>query len=204
MLLVQGLGRTSTVEQIAAISVTTRQGVPVGVGDVAKVRTGAALRMGGVTADGRGEVVLGLGFLIMNENGHAVTRRLSRKLAEVKRNLPPHVHVQPVYERTVLVDKVIHTVRKNLFEGGLLVIAVLFIFLGNLRAGLVVAAAIPLAMLFAFAGMLRFGIAGSLLSLGALDFGLVVDSSVVMVENVMRHLGHDHPDDKHRTAIVRD
>src|SRR5205085_2735781 len=95
--------------------------------------------------------------------------------------------------RTWLVDQVIDTVRKNLFEGGLLVVAVLFLFLGNLRAGLVVALAIPLSMLFAFCGMLRFGIAASLLSLGALDFGLVVDSSVVMVENVMRHLGHAFP-----------
>ena len=97
----------------------------------------------------------------------------------------------PVYQRTELVDQVIDTVRSNLFEGGLLVVAVLFIFLGNLRAGLMVALAIPLSMLFAFCGMLRFGIAGSLLSLGALDFGLVVDSSVVMVENVMRRLAHE-------------
>src|SRR5262249_31480562 len=154
----------------------------------AEIRTGPALRMGGVTADGRGEVVLGLGFLMMGESSSVVTARLAAKFAEVKKILPAGVHAEPVYKRTDLVDQVIGTVRRNLFEGGVLVVAVLFIFLGNLRAGLIVALAIPLSMMFAFSGMLRVGIAASLLSLGALDFGLVVDSSVVLVENVMRHL----------------
>jgi cobalt-zinc-cadmium resistance protein CzcA len=207
MLLVHGSGRPATVEQIRAIPVTAREGVPVRVGDVADVVTGGALRMGGVTADGKGEVVLGLGFLIINQNGHTVTRGLEKKLDEAKTSLPSGVKVEPVYARTALVDQVIATVRRNLFEGGLLVIAVLFVFLGNLRAGLVVALAIPLSVLFAFCGMLRFGIAASLLSLGALDFGLVVDSSVVMVENVMRHLAHD-PTASHsparRAQVVRD
>ena len=113
--------------------------------------------------------------------------------------------IQTVYDRTELVDHVIDTVRKNLFEGGLLVIAVLFIFLGNLRAGLIVALAIPLSMLFAFSGMLRFGIAASLLSLGAIDFGLIVDSSVVMVENCVRHLaekGSGHRDWDRRPNVL--
>src|SRR6266853_589379 len=110
------------------------------------------------------------------------------KLEEIKETLPTDVEIQTVYDRTELVDFVIHTVRNNLFEGGLLVIAVLFLFLGNLRAAALVALAIPLSMLFAFAGMLRLGIAASLLSLGAIDFGLIVDSSVVMVENCVRHL----------------
>jgi cobalt-zinc-cadmium resistance protein CzcA len=190
MLLIQGLGRTNTLDQIRKIVIKSRDGVPVCVGDVAEVRLGPALRMGGVTAQGRGEVVLGLGFVIMNENGHLVTEQLDAKFNAIKKELPPGVHAQAVYKRTDLVGQVIDTVRSNLFEGGLLVIAVLFVFLGNLRAGLVVALAIPLSLLFAFSGMLRFGIAASLLSLGALDFGLVVDSSVVMVENVMRHFGH--------------
>jgi heavy metal efflux system protein len=204
MLLIQALGRTNTLEQIRDIVVKAAEGVPVHVGDVAEVRTGPALRLGGVTAQGRGEVVLGLGFVIMNENGHRVTQGLSAKLDEVKQNLPPEVRAEPVYKRTDLVDKVIDTVRSNLFEGGLLVVAVLFVFLGNLRAGLVVALAIPLSMLFAFSGMLRFGIAASLLSLGALDFGLVVDSSVVMVENVMRHLAHGDNAGRDRLDVVRD
>jgi len=129
---------------------------------------------------------------------------MKEKLDEVKKTLPKGVEVETVYDRTELVGHVIDTVRKNLFEGGLLVIAVLFIFLGNLRAGLIVAAAIPLAMLFAFVGMWRFGIAASLLSLGALDFGLVVDSSVVMVENVVRHLSHGEADQRPHQDVVRD
>jgi cobalt-zinc-cadmium resistance protein CzcA len=203
MLLIRALGRTNTLEQIRAIGIKASEGVPVRVGDVAEVRVGPALRMGGVTAQGRGEVVLGLGFVIMNENGHEVTERLDAKLNEIKKNLPPGVRAEPVYKRTDLVDQVIATVRANLFEGGLLVVAVLFIFLGNLRAGLVVALAIPLSMLCAFSGMLRFGIAASLLSLGALDFGLVVDSSVVMVENIMRHLAHGWAG-RPKVDIVRD
>jgi cobalt-zinc-cadmium resistance protein CzcA len=204
MLLVHGMGRTGTVEQIRNVPVTAREGVPVRVGDVAHVRTGGALRMGAVTADGKGEVVLGLGFLIINQNGHQVTRGLEKKLDEAKQALPPAVRVEPVYARTRLVDQVIDTVRRNLFEGGLLVVAVLFIFLGNLRAGIVVALAIPLSMLFAFCGMLRFGIAASLLSLGALDFGLVVDSSVVMVENVMRRLAEGTAAGARRAQVIRD
>ena len=122
--------------------------------------------------------------MLMGENSHEVTRRLKAKMKEIKTTLPPGVEIAPVYDRTELVDHVIRTVESNLFEGGLLVIAVLFIFLGNLRGGLIVALAIPLSMLFAFSGMLRFGIAASLLSMGAIDFGLIVDSSVVMVENL--------------------
>jgi cobalt-zinc-cadmium resistance protein CzcA len=204
MLLIQGVGRTYTLDQIGKIPIAAYEGAPVLLENIADIRIGPALRMGGITAQGQGEVVLGLGFTIMNQNGHEVTERLAAKLAEVKKNLPPDLHVVPVYQRTELVDRVIDTVRKNLFEGGLLVVAVLFIFLGNLRAGLVVALAIPLSMLFAACGMLRFGIAGSLLSLGALDFGLIVDSSVVMVENVMRHLAHDRDASRSRIDIIRD
>jgi cobalt-zinc-cadmium resistance protein CzcA len=204
MVLVHGVARTTTLDQIGDIVVTARAGVPLRVRDVADVRTGPAIRMGAVTTQGRGEAVLGLGFLLMNENAHQVAGRLADKLAEVKKNLPPDVRVDTVYNRTELVDQVIDTVRRNLFEGGLLVVAVLFIFLGNLRAGLIVALAIPLSMLFAFCGMLRFGIAASLLSLGAIDFGLVVDSSVVMVENIMRHVAREHETGRSRVEIVRD
>ena len=204
MLLIQGLARTSSIDRIQDVVITAREGVPVRVKNVAQVQTGAGIRMGGITAQGQGEAVLGLGFMIMNENAHVVTSSLAAKLDQVKKNLPPDVHVETVYKRTELVDQVIDTVRNNLFEGGLLVIAVLFVFLGNLRAGLVVALAIPLSMLFAFSGMLRFGIVASLLSLGALDFGLVVDSSVVMVENVMRHLAENGASGRDRIAVVRD
>ena len=205
MYLVRGLGRTATVEAIQQIVVATPcAGVPVVVGDVAEVAVGPGVPLGAVTANGRGDVVLGLGFMLMGENPHEVTDRLKKRMEEVEAALPKEVQVTTVYDRTQLVDHIIDTVRSNLFEGGLLVIAVLFIFLGNLRAGLIVALAIPLSMLFAFTGMLRFGIAGSLLSLGAIDFGLIVDSSVVMIENCVRHLSHDKNDTRSKLEAVRD
>src|SRR3972149_3963562 len=124
-------------------------------------------------------------------------------MEEIKLNLPPGVVVETVYDRTELVDHVIDTVQNNLFEGGLLVIAVLFMFLGNLRAGLIVALAIPLSMLFAFSGMLQFSIAGSLMSLGAIDFGLVVDSAVIQIEKAKRHVAHDRRK-RNLMDVVRD
>ena len=204
MLLVQGIARTPSTDEIANIVVTAQNGVPVLVRDVADVMIGSEIRRGAVTHNAQGEVVLGLGFMLMGENPNEVTQRMKDKLEEVKKNLPDGIEVETVYDRTELVGFVIDTVRKNLFEGGLLVIAVLFIFLGNLRAGLIVAAAIPMSMLFAFAGMWQFGIAASLLSLGALDFGLVVDSSVVMVENVVRHLSHGEADKRPHIDVIRD
>jgi len=203
LLLIHGVGRTVNVDQIGNIVIKSRDGVPIRVRDVANVEIGHEIRRGTVTADGRGEAVLGLGFMLMGENSHEVTWALKNKLEEIKETLPAGVQIQTVYDRTELVDHVIHTVQKNLFEGGLLVIAVLFIFLGNLRAGLIVALAIPLSMLCAFSGMLQFGIAASLLSLGAIDFGLVVDSSVVMVENCVRQLAHDQKG-RSRLQIIRD
>ncbi len=204
MLLVHGLGRTVNVDQIKNIVVTAKDGVPIRVKDVADVEVGHEIRRGAVTADGNGEVVLGLGFMLMGENSHVVTRALKKKMEEVKETLPPDVQIQTVYDRTELVDYVIGTVRNNLFEGGLLVIAVLFLFLGNLRAAGIVALAIPLSMLFAFSGMWRFGIAASLLSLGAVDFGMVVDSSVVMVENCIRHVAHGDIRKRSKLEVIRD
>jgi cobalt-zinc-cadmium resistance protein CzcA len=205
MFLVRGIGRTYTLDEIKDVIITTpRPGIPLRVRDVAEVELGHDIRMGAISAQGKGETVLGLGFSLIGENPYAVTTRLKSKLDDVKSTLPSDVNVKVVYDRTQLVDHVITTVRNNLFEGGLLVVAVLFLFLGNLRAGLIVALAIPVSMLFAFSGMLRFGIAGSLLSLGAIDFGLIVDSSVVMVENCVRHLAHDRQSDRDRLAVVRD
>jgi cobalt-zinc-cadmium resistance protein CzcA len=203
-LIISGLARTSTVAQLGDVVVTAREGIPVKVRDVAEVLVNHGLPAGGVTADGGGPVVLGLGFMLMGENSHAVTNRLKAKFEDVKQTVPTDVKVDTLYDRTELVNHVIDTVRSNLFEGGLLVVAVLFLFLGNLRAGLIVALAIPLSMLFAFCGMLQFGIAASLLSLGALDFGLVVDSSVVMIENVVRHLSHGDAERRPQLDVVRD
>ncbi|HMF13927.1 MAG TPA: CusA/CzcA family heavy metal efflux RND transporter, partial [Gemmataceae bacterium] len=204
MLLVHGVGRTVSVADIKRIVVTAKEGVPIRVEDVADVQIGHEIRRGAVTADGKGEAVLGLGFMLVGENSHVVTRDLKNKLAEIQETLPPDIELKTVYDRTELVDFVIDTARKNLFEGGLLVIAVLFLCLGNLRAAAIVALAIPLSMLFAFSGMLRFGIAASLLSLGAIDFGMVVDSSVVMVENCVRHVAHGALRGRRKVDVIRD
>lgn len=187
-LLVHGIGLATNIQQLGEIVITAHEGAPVRVRDVATVQMDHEIRRGAVTGYGKGEIVLGLGFMLMGENSAVVTKALKEKLAEVQKSLPADVRVDVLYDRTELVDKVIHTVQENLSIGALLVIAVLFAFLGNLRAGLIVAAAIPLSMLFAGDLMLQSGIAASLLSLGAVDFGLIVDGSVVMIENSMRRL----------------
>ncbi|MEK7466803.1 MAG: CusA/CzcA family heavy metal efflux RND transporter [Planctomycetota bacterium] len=192
ILLVHGIGLTSTPEEIGGITLRSHDGRPVRVKDVADVLIGTVPRRGVVTADGRGETVLGLGFMLMGENSHVVAGRLRKKMEEIRKS--PELNgarVRVVYDRTELVDHVLDTVRRNLVEGALLVIAILFLFLGHFRASLIVAAAIPLSLLFAFPAMWALGIAGTLMSLGAIDFGLIVDSSVIMVENSVRHLQED-------------
>ena len=201
--LIQGQGLLTGVADIEAMFVANVDGTPIHLSDVATVREGHEIRRGAVTAEGEGEAVLGLGFMLMGENSREVTQRLEARLEQVRQTLPDGVELTPVYSRSDLVAKVLHTVRNNLVEGALLVIAVLFVFLGNFRAGLIVALAIPLSMLFAFNAMLRFGIAGTLMSLGAIDFGLVVDSSVILVENSARRLDEDTSGRSVR-EIVRD
>jgi cobalt-zinc-cadmium resistance protein CzcA len=202
--LVSGRGRAANADDIKGIVLASKGGAAVKAGDVADVVIGYEIRRGAVTFDGKGETVLGLGFMLMGENTAVVTEDMKKSMAEVKTTLPPGVEVKAVYDRTELVEQVIDTVRGNLFEGGLLVVAVLFLFLGNLRAAFLVALAIPLSMLCAFSGMLRFGISASLLSLGAIDFGMIVDSSVVMVENVVRHVAHGDAAGRTPREVVRD
>ncbi|MBM3892009.1 MAG: efflux RND transporter permease subunit, partial [Verrucomicrobia bacterium] len=201
-LLVHGIGLTTNLTEISNIVVASHDGVPVHVHDVATVKVDHEIRRGAVSDCGKGEVVMGLGFMLMGENSHVVTRALKQKLAEVQPSLPADVRLEVLYDRTDLVDKVIRTVSHNLLLGALLVVAVLFAFLSHLRTGLIVALAIPLSMLFAGNFMLQAGIAASLLSLGAIDFGLIVDSSVIMVENCVRHaaLRPDAP----RLELIRD
>jgi len=187
-LLVHGLGRVTTIEQIENIVIEAQLGVPVRIRDVATVAIDHEIRRGAVTAQGRGEVVLGLGFMLMGENSMEVTEKLRERLLVVRKALPDDVILEVVYDRIELVQEVITTVKHNLMIGALLVIIVLFLLLGNLRAGLIVAFTIPLAMVFAFLGMHEMAIAASLLSLGAIDFGILVDGSVVMAENNMRRL----------------
>ena len=187
--LVHGLGRVTSVEQIENIVVSAFDGAPVRIREVAQdVKVDHEIRRGAVTANGGGEVVLGLAFMLMGENAQAVTEELKERLAGVRKSLPEDVVVEVVYDRTELTSAVIDTVQHNLLAGALLVVVVLFVLLGNVRAGLLVALAIPLAMLFALIGMYEFAIAASLLSLGAIDFGIIVDGSVVMTEANMRNL----------------
>jgi len=165
-----------------------RDGVPIRVRDVATVGEGQELRNGAATQDGA-EVVLGTVFMLIGENSRAVARASAAKIEEIRKSLPPGVSIQAVYDRTSLVDRTIATVRTNLVEGALLVIAVLFLLLGNLRAALITAAVIPLSMLMTVTGMVRGGVSGNLMSLGALDFGLIVDGAVIIVENALRRFG---------------
>lgn len=201
--IIQGQGLATSIEEIESMVLANVDGTPITMRDVADVREGHALRRGAVTYQGQGEAVLGLGFMLMGENSREITQRLESRLEEVRRSLPEGAELSEVYSRTDLVDQVLETVRNNLLEGALLVIAVLFMFLGDFRAGFIVALAIPLSMLFAFNAMLRFGVAGSLMSLGAIDFGLVVDSSVIMVENSVRRLNEDNTTRSVR-EVVRD
>lgn len=201
MLLVQGVGLLSALEDVGNVVLTAVDGVPIYVRDVGDVVEGHEIRRGAVTYDGRGEAVLGLGFMLMGENTRDVTQRLKDGVSRL--SLPDDVELTIVYDRTELVDHVIRTVRENLFVGALLVVAVLFVFLGNLRAGLIVASAIPLSMLFAAHAMLQAGIAGSLMSLGAIDFGLIVDSSVIQIEHSLRRLGQNSAG-RPRADVVRD
>jgi cobalt-zinc-cadmium resistance protein CzcA len=165
-----------------------RDGVPIRIRDVATVGEGRELRNGAATQNGR-EVVLGTVFMLIGENSRAVARATAAKIEEIRKSLPAGVSIEPVYDRTSLVDRTIATVRTNLVEGALLVIVVLFLLLGNLRAALITAAVIPLSMLMTITGMVRTGVSGNLMSLGALDFGLIVDGAVIIVENTLRRFG---------------
>jgi heavy metal efflux system protein len=201
--LIQGQGLVSGTLDLEAMVLATASGTPIHLHDVAEVREDHEIRRGAVTYQGQGEAVLGLGFMLMGENSRELTQRLEARLEQARSSLPEGAELTEVYSRTDLVSKVLETVRTNLLEGALLVLAVLFMFLGSLRTGLIVALAIPLSMLFASGAMLRFGIAGSLMSLGAIDFGLVVDSSIIMMENATRRLSEDASGRSVR-EIVRD
>ncbi len=183
--LVSTTGRVRTVEEIGQIVVATRNGIPLHVRDVALVGRGRELRTGAATENGE-EVVLGTAFMLVGENSRTVSRRVAKRLEEVNQSLPAGIVAQPVYDRTKLVDATLETVRTNLFEGAVLVVAVLFLLLGNITGAIIVALVIPLSMLFAVTGMVQGKISANLLSLGAIDFGIVVDGAVVMVENMLR------------------
>ena len=189
---IRGIGVVKNLEDVANITVKTVDGTPVKVRDVAKVQLGHATRFGAVTRNGEGEVVSGIAIMLKGENFQEVIKNVKERISQIQKSLPEGVVIEPFIDRTNLVDRVEGTIARNLIEGGLIVIFVLVIFLGNWRAGLVVASVIPLSMLFAFGMMKTFGIDGNLMSLGAIDFGMIVDSAVIIVEAVVTHINTGH------------
>jgi cobalt-zinc-cadmium resistance protein CzcA len=199
-LLIRGEALATQVAELARIVVAHGSGgVPIYIADIAEVKEASALRIGAATAMGEGETVIGMVQMLAGDNAQRVVTLVKARVQEIQTALPKGVVIEPYYDRTLFVSKVIQTVRNNLLEGGLLVVVVLFLFLGDLRAGLIVASAIPLSMLIAFTGMVQAGLSGNLMSLGAIDFGLLVDGSVVMVDNIMRRLAkakNQHREDR--------
>ncbi|PCK02921.1 MAG: CusA/CzcA family heavy metal efflux RND transporter [Alteromonadaceae bacterium] len=186
-LLVRSEGQLKTLSDVEQVVIKFIDGSPVTVADIASVGIGKELRTGAATRDGR-ETVLGTAMMLVGENTRTVARAVAQRLAEVQPSLPPGIKLEAVYDRTTLVDNTIATVQKNLIEGALLVIVVLLLLLGNVRAALITAAVIPLAMLITISGMVKTGVSANLMSLGALDFGLIVDGAVIIVENAIRRL----------------
>ncbi len=192
--LVRGEGLIGSLDDLGDVVLSRDEsGTPIRIRDVARVEFAPVIRQGAVTRDGRGEAVVGIVMMLMGADSRTVVRDVKQALAEVERTLPAGVTIDPFYDRTELIERTISTVRTNLLEGGLLVVLVLLLFLGNLRGGLIVAAAIPLSMLVAFTAMRAMGLSGNLMSLGAIDFGLIVDGSVVMIENIVRVLHQERP-----------
>ncbi|MBD3581903.1 CusA/CzcA family heavy metal efflux RND transporter [Flavobacterium selenitireducens] len=185
---IRGVGMVSSIEDIRKIVVKNQNGIPILVRDVAEVRIGSAVRYGAVTKDGKGEEVSGMVMMLKGENSGEVVARVKQKMEQIKKSLPEGVAVEPFLDRTLLVDKAIKTVETNLVEGALIVIFILVLLLGNWRAGLVVASVIPLSLLFAISMMKLFGVSGNLMSLGAIDFGLIVDGAVIIVEAIVHRL----------------
>ncbi len=185
---IRGIGLATSLEDIEKIPVKTVSDAPILVRDVAEVRFGSATRYGAVTRNGEGEVVAGITLMLKGENFQQVIKNVKERMAQIQKSLPEGVVIEPFIDRTQLVDRVTGTITRNLIEGGLIVVFILVLFLGNYRAGLVVASVIPLSMLFAFGMMKLFGVGGNLMSLGAIDFGLIVDGAVIIVEAVCHHI----------------
>lgn len=203
--LVRGEGLIGSLEDLGDVVLSRDEsGTPVRIRDVARAEFAPVIRQGAVTRDGRGEAVVGIVMMLMGADSRTVVREVKEAIAEVERTLPAGVSIDPFYDRTELIQRTIRTVQTNLLEGGLLVVLVLLLFLGNLRGGLIVASAIPLSMLVAFVAMRALGLSGNLMSLGAIDFGLIVDGAVVMIENIVRVLHKERPSDPEaRRQVIR-
>ena len=205
--LIRGVGLIRDEHDIENIVLAASRGTPVYVRSVGEVRLGAQIRQGAATEDGKGETVMGIAMLLKGENSRAVAQRVAARLQQIQKALPSGIQITPFYDRSTLVDRTVRTATRNLIEGGVVVMAVLFLFLLQLRAGLIVSSAIPLAMLCAIIGMRYFGISANLMSLGAIDFGLIVDAAVIIVENSVRRLRDRHsaaarplsPEERHET-----
>lgn len=185
---IRGEGMVSSLDDIRSVLIRNVNGTPILVGDVAKVQFGHATRFGAITRNGEGETVGGLVLMLKGENSYQVTQAVKERMAQIQKSLPEGIHIDPFLDRSSLIDRAIATVTRNLVEGGLIVVFVLVLLLGNWRAGLVVASVIPLSMLFALGMMHVFGVSANLMSLGAIDFGLIVDGAVIIVEAIIHRL----------------
>lgn len=202
---VRGLGRMNSLADIGNSLIKKQGASPIAIKNVATVSYGQAFRQGAITKDGHGEVVTGLVMMLKGENSRDVIARVKHKIVQLRKSLPEGVHIHPFYDQTKLVEHTIHTVQTNLVEGGVLVVAVLLLMLGNFWAALIVALTIPLSLMFSFMGMKELGITANIMSLGAVDFGMIVDGSIVMVEDILRKLSHrdEHAPDLSTLEIIQ-
>jgi len=200
--IVRGFGQINKKEDILNIVVAKRENAPVFIKDVADVEIGTQIRQGGVTRDGKGEVVTGIVMMLRGGNGREVISDIEEKIESINKNLPEGVLIEKFYDQSDLISRTTGTIKTNLMEGGFLVVVVLLLLLGEISGALIVAMVIPLSMLFAFIGMREFGLAANLMSLGAIDFGMVVDGSVVMVENIVHRLQGRKPDEQTDETIT--
>lgn len=201
--IIRGVGQVRNEADLADIVVSNAGGRPIFLREIAQINIGEQLRQGAVTQDGKGEVVTGIVMMLRGGNGREVIGKIEEKIAQVQKGLPKGVHIEKFYDQSDLISRTTHTLEMNLLEGGFLVIVILLLLLGEIRGALIVAAVIPLSMLFAFIGMWQFGLAANLMSLGAIDFGMVVDGSVVMMEHVIHRLQHHAPYPSRNDALVK-
>jgi len=200
---VRGLGRVNSLSDIENITVKTNNGIPILIKNIGRVYHGAALRQGAASRDGHGESIVGLVMMLKGDNSRNVIDRVKERLQQIQRSLPEGIKVTPFYDQTALVNQTIDTVKDNLLKGGALVIIVLLLTVDSLPAALICAAAIPLSMMFSFMGMKLFGVTANIMSLGAVDFGMIVDGSIVMVENSLRNLAHDKGPESKESIIQK-
>jgi cobalt-zinc-cadmium resistance protein CzcA len=192
--LIRGIGKIQNISDIENILIKNSGNFPVSIKNIAKIEIGSQIRQGAATQDGKGEVVTGIVMMLKGENSRDVIKRVKEKIKEINKSLPESVIIKPFYDQTLLIEQTIKTVRTNLIEGSMLVIAVLLFLLGNIRAALIAACAIPISLMFSFIGMKSLGITANIMSLGAIDFGMIVDGAIVMVENILHRKSHSKSD----------